>query len=192
VQSQRTPIWLELVQLVPVVTLALPFIVAGKTDLSHAGVSLLVAALLTLPVTGVVLWQKGVLNPILVGTALWLWVGAAAFQLPIASLASFLGEAQGFGLFLGVAVVGVATTFLSSDAPPPFGALARSGFIGARHPDAGWVRRSSLILLALAFVALGCSWVLRHDIRLGGGLPFIALNVVRRVIVRRGARASSP
>jgi hypothetical protein len=67
--------------------------------------------------------------------------------------------------------------------------LSSEGFIGARHPDAGWVRRSSLILLALAFVALGCSWALRHDIRLGGGLPFIALNVARRAIVRRRTRS---
>ena len=177
VPPQRAPVWLELVQLVPVVTLALPFIVTGKTDLSHAGTSLLVAASLTVPVTGLVVWRKGILNPILIGTALWLWVGAVAFQWPVASLVAFLGEAQGFGLFLGVAVVGVAATFVSPE-----------GFIGARHPDAGWVRRSSLILLGLALVALACSWALRHDIRLGGGLPFIALNVARRVIVRRGSR----
>lgn len=166
--------WLELVQLVPVVTLALPFIVAGKVDLSHAGTSLLVAALLTLAVSALVIWKKGSLNPILVGTALWLWVGAVAFQLPIASLAAWLGEMQGAALFLGVAVVGVVTTLVSPE-----------GFIGARHEDAGWIRRSSLILLVLAFVALGCSWALRHDIRVGGGLPFIALNVARRVMIRR-------
>jgi hypothetical protein len=162
------------VQLIPVVTLALPFIVAGKIDLSHAGTSLLIAAFLTLPISALVVWRRGVLNPILVGTALWLWIGAVAFLLGLESLVGWITEAQGAGLFLGVVTVGVATTFFSPH-----------GFIGARSQDRRWVRVSSWTLLSLALVALGTSWLLRHNIRAGGGLPFIALNVARRAIVLR-------
>jgi hypothetical protein len=32
---------------------------------------------------------------------------------------------------------------------------------------------------------VGWAWLFRHNIRLGGGLPFIVLNVARRVIGRR-------
>ena len=174
VRPRQQPVWLELVQLVPIISLAFPFIVAGKIDLARAGSGLLVAALLTLPVSGLVLFAKGILNPILVGTGLWLWVSAVAFLLPAASLVAWLSEAQGAGLFLGVVAVGISTTFLSPQ-----------GFIGARHPDARWLRRSSWTLLALAFVALGASWFFRHDIRAGGGLPFILLNVARRALVLR-------
>lgn len=177
----QNPAWAELVQLVPVVSLAFPFIVAGKIDLARAGTGFLVAALLTLPVSAVVLWQRAVLSPILLGTDLWLWVGAVAFRAPIPGLAAALGEAQGAGLFAGIVLVGVLGTSIS-----------RQGFIGARHPDAGWVRRSSSVLLALAFVALGCSWFVRHNIRLGGGLPFIVLNVARRAIIRRAPAGALP
>jgi hypothetical protein len=162
------------VQLVPVVTLALPFIVAGKIDLTHAGASLLIAALLTLPISALVLFCRGILNPILLGTALWLWTSAVAFLVGAGRLVDWVTEAQGAGLFLGVVLVGLAATFFSPE-----------GFIGARNQDRGWVRRSSWTLFSLALVALGASWLLRHNIRAGGGLPFIALNVARRAIVLR-------
>jgi hypothetical protein len=177
--TQNNPPWLELVQLVPIVTLALPFIVAGNVELSRAGTGMLVAALLTLPVFALVLRLKGVPNPILVGTALWLWIGAVAFKLSLAALEAALVEAQGFGLFACVFALGLASTWLSPQ-----------GFIGVRHDDGRFVRRSSLVLLALAAVALAWSFAFRHDIRLGGGLPFIVLNVVRRVIVARALRAA--
>ncbi len=176
---RKNPPWLELIQLVPVVSLALPFIASGEIDLSRAGTGMLIAALLTLPIGALVQWLGGVQNPILLGTALWLWLGAAAFNLPLPELETVLVEAQGVGLFAGVLVVGIATTWLSPH-----------GFIGCRHEDARFVRRSSLVLLALAAVALGWSFAFRHNVRLGGGLPFIVLNVVRRAIVVRATRKS--
>lgn len=173
--------WTELVQLVPVVSLALPFILAGKVDLAQAGVGLVVGAMLTLPVTGLVLWKNGVLNPILLGTALWLWAGAGAFSLPVPPLRDALVAAQGFGLFVGVLAVAV-----------PALAFSPEGFIGCRSPDARFVQRASLALFALALVVLGWSWAFRADIRLGGGLPFIVLNVARRAIIRRAPREARP
>ena len=77
--TEKNAVWAELIQLVPVVSLALPFIVQGSVDLRQAASGFVVAALLTLPVTAWVAARKQLLNPILVGTALWLWLGAAAF-----------------------------------------------------------------------------------------------------------------
>jgi hypothetical protein len=173
----KNPVWLELIQLVPVVTLALPFIASGNVELSRAEGGLLLAAALTLPVTALVVFKRGVLNPILLGTALWLWVGALSFALPIPAVRGAVLDAQGFGLFVGVFLVGVATLLGSS-----------GGFIGCRHPDRRFVVRASSALLALAAIALAWSWIFRSNIRVGGGLPFIVLNVVRRVIIVRAGR----
>lgn len=174
--------WAELIQLVPIVSLALPFIVSGKVDLSRAGSGLVAGALLTIPVCALVLWKKAALNPILVGTGLWLWTGAVAFSVPVAALRAELVEAQGFGLFAFVAVTGLVAL-----------AVSPQGFIGCAHPDPRFVRKASLGLFGLALLALGWSWFFRHDIRAGGGLPFIVLNVVRRAVILRApaARAST-
>jgi hypothetical protein len=174
----RNPVWIELVQLVPVVTLALPFIAQGSVDLARAQSGLVAGALLTIPVTALVVAKKGILNPILVGTALWLWVSALAFLVPIPALLGPVSEAQAFGLFAGVIVVGLASTLFSPH-----------GFIGCRHPDRRFVSKASLLLLALALAALVWAWLFRRNVRLGGGLPFIVLNVARRAIVLRAPRA---
>ncbi len=169
----RNPPWVELVQLVPVVSLALPFVLAGSVDLERAGPGFVLGASLTVPVTAAVLWRGHVLNPILVATALWLWVGAVALPLGLEPVASWLADTQAFGLFAASLLVGAAAT-----ATP-------TGYIGARHPDPVWVRRASLGLLGLTLVAVAWAWVFRHDVRLGGGLPFITLNVTRRVLLAR-------
>jgi len=173
-RTDKNPPWAELVQLFPVISLALPFIVKGQVDISQAGRGLLVAALLTVPVTALVLYKKHLLNPILTGTALWLWLGALAFNVPVASLAAWLGETQAFGLFLGALLVGGVVTFAS-----PF------GYVACRSSDSGWIRRVSFGLLGLTVACAGLAYAFRHDVRLGGGLPFIVLNVVRRALSRR-------
>jgi len=171
------PVWAELVQLVPIVTLALPFIVAGKIDFARAGTALVVAAALTVPASALVLAKHWVLNPILLGTALWLWVSAVAFQAPLPGLVALLSDAQGAGLFAGVLGVGAVTTLASPQ-----------GFVGCRHPDRAWLLRASLVLLGLSAAALAWSCVFRHNIRAGGGLPFIVLNVARRMLVLRAPK----
>jgi hypothetical protein len=168
------PLWAELVQLVPIVSLALPLIIAGQIDFARASRSLVVAALLTIPVSVLVVARKAVLNPILVGTALWLWVAAVAFELGWSGLVGALSEAQGAGLFAGIVLVGALATLFSPQ-----------GFVGSPHPDHAWVTRSSFLLLALAVAATAWSWAFRHNVRLGGGLPFLALNIARRRLVLR-------
>lgn len=168
------PAWLELAQLVPVITLALPFIAKGEVELSRAASGFAIAAVLFVLVSWFVVRRRGVLNPILVGTGVWLVLGALAFNVPIAALASSLTALQGFALFVAIFVVGVVVTFASPE-----------GFIGYPKDDAAWVRRSSWVLLSLAALTVGWSYRHRLDIRLGGGLPFIVLNVARRLLIRR-------
>lgn len=169
--------WAELVQLVPIVSLALPFILSGEVDLNRAGTAFIVAALLTVPISGLVLKAGQPLNPILVGTALWLWIGAAAFNAPIPPLARWLAETQGFGLFLAAGCVGVVMTFATA-----------TGYLGCNGVFGPVAHRFSLVLLGFTLVCMGWAWWFRHDIRLGGGLPFIVLNVMRRVLCVRVAR----
>jgi len=171
---RRNPVWAELVQLVPVISLAFPFIVEGKVDISRAGSGFLIGALLAIPISAVVVLRKHLLNPILVGAGLWLWLGALAFWLPVAPLAAWLVQTQAFGLFVAALAAGVAATLMSPH-----------GYVACRSSDPRWIRQASLGLLGLTLVILCWSWLFRHDIRLGGGLPFIVLNVARRVLGRR-------
>lgn len=172
--SAKNPVWAELVQLLPVVTLALPFIVRGQVDISHAGRGLLIAAALTVPVSALVLHKKHLLNPILVGTALWLWTGALAFSVPLKALARWLEQTQALGLFLGALLVGLGYTFGSPH-----------GYVACRSSDSAWIRRASLGLLALTGACALVAYGFEGDVRLGGGLPFIVLNIARRVLTRR-------
>jgi len=172
--ARPNPVWAELVQLVPIVSLALPIILAGKIDFARAGTPLLVAALLTIPVSAVVVLRHAALNPILVGTALWLWLAALGFELGSPGLVAALSEAQGAGLFLAVVAVGFVATLLSPQ-----------GFVGTIHPDRAWIKQTSLLLLGLAIAVTAWAWVFRHNVRLGGGLPFLVLNIVRRRLILR-------
>jgi len=122
----------------------------------------------------VVVARRAVLNPILVGTALWLWIAAVAFELELPGLVGALSNAQAAGLFFAVVVVGVLATILSPQ-----------GFIGALHPDRAWIKRTSLTLLGLAIAIAAWSWAFRSNVRLSGGLPFLLLNIVRRRLVLR-------
>ena len=173
------PVWAEAVQLVPIIVLASSFIVGGEVDLARAGSLFAVAAFLTVPASAAVVWRGHLLNPILVGTALWLWAGGIAFNVPVPSLAAAIAETQAVGLFVAALAVGGVTTFGSA-----------GGYIGYPHPDPGWVRRASVGLLVLTVAVVAWCWVWRHDIRIGGGLPFIVLNVARRIGIARGSAAS--
>jgi len=180
VNVRRIPPWAELVQLLPVVSLALPFVVSGSVDLRRATQGFLWAALLSLPIMGVLLGKRYLLNPILVGTNLWLWLGAAAFNLKWGLLSAWLSELQAAGLFAAVLLVGLLAIF-----------IVPAGFIGSPSPNRSWVRRASWLLLALTVLAFAWAYTLRDNIRLGGGLPFIVLNVVRRVLMVRGDKEVS-
>jgi hypothetical protein len=177
--TPRNPVWAEIAQLVPIISLALPFIVAGKVDLDRAGSGFLLGALLTVPISAAVVMRKHLLNPILIGTGLWLWLGAIAFQFHVAPLAEWLTRTQAFGLFVAALGAGIAATLLS-----PW------GYIACGSSDPRWNRKASLSLLGFTLVIVGWAWLFRHDIRLGGGLPFIVLNVVRRWLGRSAPRAS--
>jgi len=172
--TRRNAVWAELVQLVPIISLAFPFIVEGKVDISRAGTGFLIGALLTIPISAMVVQRKHLLNPILVGAGLWLWLGALAFNLPVAPLAAWLVQTQAFGLFVAALAVGLTAILISPH-----------GYIACRSSDPRWIKRASLGLLGLTLVILCWAWLFRHDIRLGGGLPFIVLNIARRVLGRR-------
>jgi hypothetical protein len=172
--SRRNPAWAEIVQLVPIISLALPFIVEGKVDIGRAGSGFLLGALLTIPVSAAVVARRHLLNPILVGAGLWLWLGAIAFQVPVTPIVNWLSRTQAFGLFVAALVTGLVATLLSPQ-----------GYVACRSSDPRWLRKASLGLLALTLAAVGWAWLFRHDIRLGGGLPFIVLNAARRILSRR-------
>ena len=168
------PIALEVIQFAPILTLASTFVVSGEVDLERAGTLFVVAAIEAVVITAVVAVFRAPLNTILLGTHVWLVLGALAFGVPIEPLAEVLGRFQAVVLFACVLVMGGVLA-----------AAAPNGYIGAAMPDRRKVHIGSAILLALSAAALAWSWFFVEDIRLGGGLPFIALNISRRVLARR-------
>ena len=173
-RSVQNPVWVELLQLVPVVSFALPFVLHGSVDLSRAAGGFLIGGCLALAVSLLIVLRKQVLNPISVGAGLWLAGGALAFNVPLPPLAAWLVVAGEGGLFLMALAVGLPALLFS-----PY------GYVGARTSDQAWLRQSSLLLLLATLLTVAWAFWFRGNIRLGGGLPFIALNATRRLLVRR-------
>jgi hypothetical protein len=171
---KQNPIWAELVQLLPVLSFALPFVLQGSVDLSRAKSGFVLGAGLAVAFSLLLVLRRHVLNPILVGAGLWLVGGALAFNVPVAPLAAWFVAAQASGLFAMALAVAVPATLFSPH-----------GYVGARTTDRSWLRWSSLLLLSATLAAVAWAFWFRGNVRLGGGLPFIALNVTRRLLVRR-------
>lgn len=167
----------EAVQFVPVITLASSFLISGGVDLQRAGTLFVIAGAGAVVITAVLLFFKVLLNPILVGTNLWLCIGALSFGLQINGLTGVLAQFQAGGLYACALLVGIVFT-----------AVLPTGYIGMQHPDSATVKKMSIILLIVTGVILAWSLVLVKDIRLGGGLPFIILNMTRRVMINRVKR----
>ena len=102
----------------------------------------------------------------------------ASLTVTLPALAELLSETNAVLLFAATLGLGIVLTF----------AVPKSGFIGMADGDAQTVRRLSVVLLALAVLALVWAIAFKDNIRLGGGLPFIVLNVTRRMLIRRAAK----
>ena len=173
--SRIRSVSIEAIQFAPLLVLAAPFVVAGEVDLGAAGASFLWAAGLSVVVVSVLAWRGVLQNPILLGVDVWLCAGAIGFAF-VPPLAAALASLQASAMFIGILLVGAWLAFRSE-----------TGFIGTRLDDSAAVLHGSQVLLALTLGALVWSFVL-PDIRTGGALPFILLNVARRVWIRRASR----
>lgn len=168
----------EVIQFAPVLTLAAGFVISGEIDLAVADTRFLIAALLSVPIVGGLAWKGINLNPILLGADLWLVVGAVSFNLPIEPVRDAMAAAGGAGLFVGALLVGLLYTVLRPE-----------GYLGAEGPR---TRVFSVVLLALTVAAVVWSMSRPDDIRLGAALPFIGINVLRRVMGRIAGALRQP
>ena len=73
----------EVVQFVPIITLASSFIVKGGVDLNQASTLFVISGAGALFITLTLVYFKVLLNPILLATNLWLLFGAVAFGMPV-------------------------------------------------------------------------------------------------------------
>lgn len=168
----------EVAQFVPIITLASSFIVKGSVDMNQASVLFVVSGIMAVAVTIWLLAIRITLNPILLASNIWLVFGAVAFGIPIPLLADLFGETNAALLFAAVLAVGITQTTLR----------VSTGFIGLGNASPQTIRKLSMILLGVAALAFCWAMIFRDNIRVGGGLPFIVLNVVRRILIKRGAR----
>jgi hypothetical protein len=175
--SRTKKIIAEVVQFVPIITLASSFIVKGGVDVNQAGTLFVISGFCALVITGILVFSKVMLNPILLATNLWLLTGAAAFGIPLPALADILSQANAVLLFATALVVGIILTLVNP-----------RGYIGMAGVDKATVQRLSVLLIGLTAGALLWSIIFKNNIRLGGGVPFILLNVTRRMLIRRTAK----
>jgi hypothetical protein len=124
--------------------------------------------------TGVLLWQKRVLNRLSLGINLYLMTGAAAFLLQLWWLVRLYGQFKASGMLAWVIVVGVITLVWSP-----------SGFIGVPPGNRPVIRRYSWYLLLMAAAAFIISWVFREHLGLAGALPFIGLYLGQSLLEAR-------
>jgi len=161
---------------VPIITLASSFILKGGVDLNQASVLFVVSGIIAVAVTAWLLAIRITLNPILLASNIWLIFGAAAFGIPVLPLAHLFAETNAALLFAAVLAVGIAQTTLRIS----------TGFIGMDNAPPQTIRKLSFTLLAVAALAFCWAVIFRNNIRIGGGIPFIVLNVTRRVLIKRG------
>jgi len=164
----------EVVQFVPVLTLAAGFVIAGEIDLSVAAGRFALAAVLAVLIVAGLAWKKVQQNAFLVGADLWLLVGAVSFNVPIGPVEDAMVRAGGGGIFVGALLAGLFYT-----------ATQPEGYLGV---VSGKTRALSVLLLVLT--AAAAVWAIAHpdSIRLGAALPFIGINVLRRVMGRLASR----
>ncbi len=165
---------LELVQFVPILTFAVPFMTAGAVDLSAAGGGFLRATVLAVVVTVALHRWQHPRNPIHAATDAWLLVGAVAFSVPLEGVAGLYSTWGALSLFAVVALWGALQL-----------ATGRGGFLLGSAATPTQLRKLTPVMIALTLAAIGWAWWWLGDIRIGGGLPFIGLNVVRRVLLKR-------
>ncbi|MBN2531157.1 MAG: hypothetical protein JXR76_32530 [Deltaproteobacteria bacterium] len=165
----------EIIQFVPIISLASSFIVSGGIDLNRAGILFVISGLMALCITIWLLVAKITQNPILLASNIWLMFGAVAFGVPIAPLARLLGQTNAVLLFATLVGFGIIRVITKP----------KTGFIGMTDAPANVIRNLSLVLLGLSIAALAWAILFKDNIRLGGGLPFIVLNVTRRIIIKR-------
>ena len=89
---------IEVVQFVPVLTLAAGFVISGEIDLSVAGARFAVAAAAAVLIVGGLALRRVPQNPFLVGADLWLLLGAISFNVPIEPAKAALVQLGGGGL----------------------------------------------------------------------------------------------
>jgi hypothetical protein len=128
----------------------------------------------------VLFWRAPPMNRLILGANLWLVGGGMAAYLQQwwwLSMYQQLGEA---GLFVAMAVVGLATT-----------AVSPSGFVAAAGPRRAVVM-ASVGLLAAVLVAIAAAIHFRGDVRLAAVVPVIALSWINRLLRRVLTRAPAP
>ncbi len=170
----KNPPWAEVLQLVPTISLALPFLMEGKVDVAAAPGSFAIGAALGLLVATFISWRGYLQNPIALGSAAWMLLGAIAFYVPLPAVVQRLQATQAFGLFLAALLAGILLQLVS-----------QGGALSCSRDDAAWTRLPNLFFLGVLLLCTVWAWIYRGDIRLGGGLPFIVANVARRALCAR-------
>ncbi len=124
-------------------------------------------------------WRKMAVNPIIIGTDLYLYLGLVTCMTRAQVLIDLLAHLQATGFLAAILLVGIAAT-----------ALSPRGYVFAEGIGRAAVVKGSLVLLAVTVGATAMSYAFRGDTTYSGVIPAVMIALSQRGI-RTYAKATS-
>ena len=119
-------------------------------------------------------WRRTPVNPLVLGTDLYLFFGLVTCLTQESWLIAVLSTSQAMGFLVTVFVAGAIATKVSV-----------RGFVFAESSNHEAVVRASLILLVITGAAIGISFIFRGDTFCSGVLPVLSIAVSQRALRKR-------
>jgi hypothetical protein len=119
-------------------------------------------------------WRRTLVNPVVLGTDLYLYFGLVTCLTQHPWLVTVLSASQAMGFLVAVFIAGVVATKISV-----------RGFVFAESSNHKAVLRASLALLAITSVAIGIAFIFRGDTFYSGVLPILSIALSQRVLRRQ-------
>ncbi len=120
------------------------------------------------------LWRKRPINPLAIGTDLYLFFGLLACLTQSEWMISLVSSSQAAGLLVALLITGAISTFASS-----------RGYIFAEAGNRTAVVKMSIVLLAVTSAATALSFKFRGDTLYSGVIPVVAVAICQRLLRRR-------
>ncbi len=122
------------------------------------------STILALLSTGILLWRKAPLNHCFIGINLYFLVGTAGILTGQVALNKLLGLLEASAMLACIVFMGIVSS-----------AFSASGFVGVKTTDKRRQQQFSWLLVLVAIIATGISYLFRGNTLLSEFIPFITL-----------------
>jgi len=150
----------------------------GMTELAWQEAFML-SGLCAIVIVTIQMYQKLIIDRLMLGVNLFLTLGAVAFLVNIDSLLYYYGAYKGVAFLSCIAVVGIVTSLFSD-----------SVFVGISSHNKKLINEVSLQLLAVNAAAIAWSFVMNSDgLIISVVVPYVALRVIYERLGKEVAKA---